>query len=204
MLADKLYRDLAAALVGDVGHLLGCREPLDGHRDDLVFLLGAGTTHLHLPVFAIFYGGDVLGGCFDRALGVHPEDELVKRQHRDGRDFLPVERDVGAERCGEQVRQGDDQLVRVAVRNLDIEEGFGAGATRFVHHHHRLLHQLVLGDDALNEARHLVGAAARTGGNQEFNRLRRLPPLRHGCVGLEGRRRKEQCSTVCKRSACHA
>jgi len=33
----------------------------------------------------------------------------------------------------------------------------------------------VLGDDALKEARHLVGAAAGTGGDNEFNGLGRHP-----------------------------
>ena len=35
---------------------------------------------------------------------------------------------------------------------------------------HRLLHQIVLGDDALDEARHLVGAAAGAGGDDELDR----------------------------------
>ncbi len=37
-----------------------------------------------------------------------------------------------------------------------------------------LLHQVVLGDDALDHARHLIGAAAGAGGYDEFNRPCRL------------------------------
>src|SRR5262249_12105947 len=38
-----------------------------------------------------------------------------------------------------------------------------------------LLHQVVLGDHALDEAGHLVGAAAGAGGDDELDRLGRLP-----------------------------
>ena len=46
--------------------------------------------------------------------------------------------------------------------------------------HHRLLHQIVLGDDALDGARHLIGAAAGAGRNDEFDRTGRLPRGRAG------------------------
>ena len=38
-----------------------------------------------------------------------------------------------------------------------------------------LRHQVVLGDDALDDAGHLVGAAAGAGGDDEFDRAGRLP-----------------------------
>ena len=47
VLADELHRDLAAALVGHVGHLRADRL-LERDGDDLVFLLGAGAAHLEL------------------------------------------------------------------------------------------------------------------------------------------------------------
>ena len=65
---------------------------------------------------------------------------------------------------------------------LDVEEAFGAGAARLVDDDHRLLHQVVLGDDALDEARHLVGAAAGAGGNDELDGAHRLPCRRCGDV----------------------
>ena len=65
--------------------------------------------------------------------------------------------------------------MRVAPRVLHIEEAFAAGATRLVDDDHRLLHQAVLGDDALDGARHDVGAAARPGGDDEFDWPGRLP-----------------------------
>ena len=49
VVADQLHRDLAAALVGDVGELRAGRL-LDRDGDDLVFLLGAGAAHLELAV----------------------------------------------------------------------------------------------------------------------------------------------------------
>jgi hypothetical protein len=82
---------------------------------------------------------------------------------------------AGGERGGEQVRQRDDDLVRVALGALDVEEALGAGAARLVDDDQRFLHQLVLDDDALDQARHLVGAAARAGGHDELHRLGRLP-----------------------------
>ena len=105
----------------------------------------------------------------------YPEHELVERQHRDRRQILPAEGNAGCERRGEQVRQGDDDLVRVVARVLDVEEALAAGAARLVDHHHRRLHQVVLGHDALDRARHQVGAAAGAGRNDELDRPGRLP-----------------------------
>ena len=68
---------------------------------------------------------------------------------------------------------------------LDLEEAFGAGAAALVDGDDRLLHQVVLGDHALEEARHLVGAAAGAGGDDELHGLGGLPGLGAG----RGRRR---------------
>ena len=114
---------------------------------------------------------DVLVGL----VGIHPQHELVERQHRDRSEILPVERDAGRERRGEQVRQRDDDLVRIAGRRLHVEEAFAAGTAGLVDHDHRLLHQIVLGHDPLDRARHLIGATAGAGRNDEFHGPRRLP-----------------------------
>src|SRR5262249_51788810 len=68
-----------------------------------------------------------------------------------------------------------DDLVRVALRTLCVEEALAAGAARLVQDDERLIHEIVLLDDALQRARHLVGAAARARRHDEFNRLGRLP-----------------------------
>src|SRR6185312_1324397 len=94
-------------------------------------------------------------------------------RHR--RQVLPRERHAGRHRRREQVRQRDDDLVGIALRALHVEEAFGAGAAGLVDDDHRLLHQVVLGDDALQEARHLVGAASGAGRDDERDRLGGLP-----------------------------
>ena len=121
------------------------------------------------------HGIDVLFRGLVRLVGIHPEHELVERQHRDRREILPVERNAGRERGGEEVGERDDDLVRISARSLEVEEAFAAGAARLVDDDHRLLHQIVLGDDALDRARHLVGAAAGAGRNDELDGAHRLP-----------------------------
>ena len=132
------------------------------------------------PIFILFGPAgldrvDVLLGGLVRRVGVDPEHELVERHHRHRRHVLPVEGHAGRHRRREQVRQRDDDLVRVALGVLDVEEALGARAARLVDDDHRLLHQLVLDDDALDQARHLVGAAAGARGHDELDRLGRLP-----------------------------
>ena len=60
-------------------------------------------------------------------------------------------------------------LCGLSLRALDVEEALAAGAAGLVDHHHRLLHQIVLGDDALDGARHLVGAAAGAGRHDDLD-----------------------------------
>ena len=72
---------------------------------------------------------------------------------------------------------------------LDVEEALGAGPARLVDRQDRLLHQVVLGDDALDRTRHLVRAAAGTGRNDELDVLGRLPGLR----GNRPQRSHRQC-----------
>ena len=62
---------------------------------------------------------------------------------------------------------------------LHLQEAFGTRPAALVDGDHRLLHQVVLGHHALDEAGHLVGAAAGAGRDDELHRLGRLPAL--GC-----------------------
>ena len=174
VLADQLHGDLAAALVGDVGELRAGLL-LDQRRDDLVFLLRSRAAHLELVGPGLLDRVDVLHGRLVGRIGVHPEDELVERHHLDGREVLPAERHARGHRRGEQVGERDDDLVGVALGVLHVEEALGAGAAGLVLDHHRLLHQVVLGDHALDEPGHLVGAASRSRGNDELDGLGGFP-----------------------------
>ena len=178
VVADQLHRHRAAAALRDVDEL-GAGDLLDRLGDDLVFLLGAGARHLERAVRGLRGVDEFLGGLVGLG-GIDPEDEFIERQHRDRRQILPVEGDAGGERRGEQVGQRDDDLVRIVARVLDVEEAFAAGAAGFVDDHHRLLHQIVLADDALDGARHLVGAAAGAGRDDELDRAGRLPRCMRG------------------------
>src|SRR5262249_6028651 len=133
-------------------------------------------------------GLDVVLRGLVRRIGVDPQDELVERHHGDRREVLPAERNAGRERRGEQVRQRDHELVRIAARALHVEKTFAAGAAGLVDDHHRGGHQVVLGDDALDDAGHLIGATAGAGRYDELDRSGRLPGGGGRC-----RHRPQQC-----------
>jgi hypothetical protein len=183
MAADELHGDFAAALVGDVGQLLA-GGLFQRHGDDLVFLLGAGATHLELARLPALDGSEIVLGLLVRRVGIDPQHELVERQHGDRRELLPVERNAGGKRRREQVGQSDDDLVRISARGFDVEKTLAAGAARLVDDDHGSRHQIVLGDDALDDPGHLVGAAAGTGRNDELDRTIGLP----GSVGNPSKR----------------
>jgi len=65
--------------------------------------------------------------------------------------------------------------MRVAAGRLHLREGLGPAPARLVHHLDGLPHQLLPGDDALDDARHLVRAAASAPRNDQADRLARLP-----------------------------
>ena len=80
--------------------------------------------------------------------------------------------------------QGNDDLVRVPIGALHVEKAFGARAAGLVDDDEGLIHQVVLLNNTLNHARHLVGAPARACGHDEFNGLGRFPGVcRKGCKG---------------------
>jgi hypothetical protein len=67
--------------------------------------------------------------------------------------------------------------VRIGLGTLDLEKALGPGAAAFVDHDHRLLHELMLLDDRIDEARHLIGATARARRNDELHGLGGFPSL---------------------------
>src|SRR5262249_49953397 len=106
----------------------------------------------------------------------------------------PVERDPGVERRREEIRQRDDQRVRVTLFPLHVEEAFRAGAARLIDHYQWPRRELLLVGDASDEARHLIGAAPGAARNDEPDRLGGLP--RGEC--RRGRRtEQEQSSERC-------
>ena len=199
MLADELHRDRAAAAVGNVGELLGAGQLLQRHRDDLVFLLGAGAAHLEGLVVAGLDRLDVVLGRLVGRVGGHPQDELVERQHGDRRQVLPAEGHAGA-RSGVVNRLDSVMMILCGSPGalLDLEEAFGAGAAALVDGDHRLLHQVVLGDDALDEARHLVGAAAGAGRDDELHGLGRLPACAAAGRRRQARQRRQRHGSQCR------
>ncbi len=181
MAADQLGGNRAAAVIGNVGEFRSGLL-LDRRGDDLVFLLGSGAAHLHLAV-GFLDGIDIGDGTLVVGLGVGPQHEFVERHHRDRRVVLPAERRAGRQRCREQVGQGDDELVRIVLGILHIKKAFGAGPALLADHDHRGRHQIVLLDDALDQLRHLTGAATNTCRDNELNGAGRLP---FGLCGVEG------------------
>ena len=179
MFANQLCSHRATTLKGYVGEFDASRL-FDRNSQDLVFLLRAGAAHLEGVRTALFHGIKEFLGRFVGVFGIHPQYEVVERQHRDRGQILPVERHAGGHRGGKQVGERDDDLVRIALGRLDLEETFSAGTTRFVHGNKGLLHQIVLGNDALDQPGHLVGTTAGACRNNEFNRLGRLPCSRRG------------------------
>src|SRR6266478_6333296 len=192
VLANQLYRNLAAAAIRNVDEL-GSGLFLDSDGDDLILLLRARATHLELSAAGLDRGKVFLGRLVGR-LRVDPKDEVVQGHHLYRRQIAPIERRIGRKGGRKQIRQGDDELVRVAFRLLDVQEALGTRASGLVDDDHRLLHQLVLGNDALNDPRHLIGAPAGAGGNDELHRPSGLPGRKrlngYGCPRGEQRERR--------------
>jgi hypothetical protein len=117
--------------------------------DDLIFLLRAGASHAERAIVPAFTALRYAPCCLVGRRCVHPQHELIERQHRDRCQVFPVERRAGCQRSGEEIRQRDDQLVRVAAARFEVEKSFRAGAAGLVDDHERAAHQVVLGDDPL-------------------------------------------------------
>ena len=203
MLADQLHSHFAATLKGNVNEF-GAGGFFQGDGDDLVFLLGAGTPHFHFGRAGGLDRRHEFLGILVRCFSIHPEHKLVERQHGNRGHVFPVERHAGGHGCGEQIGQCDDDLVRVTLGALDLQETLGTCTAGLVDDDHRLRHQLVLDDNALDESGHLVSTAAGAGRHDKFDRLGGFPGCMRRCGqqsrgrDRHGRNRTEVLSHFCK------
>src|SRR5712692_1672534 len=173
VLADEVDAHLPAPLEGNVDEL----DPqglLLLNRQDLVLLRRPRAAHLEVSWFGL-HRVNVLPGRLVRGLRVHPENELVQRHPGDWREVPPVERDARVQGGREEVREGDHECIGVALLALDVEEALGSRAAGLVHDDDRLRRELVLFRDPGDQARHLVGAAAGSGGHDDLDGLGGLP-----------------------------
>ncbi len=80
-----------------------------------------------------------------------------------------------------------------------MHQGFSTGTTGLIDRDKRLRCELVLLNDALHQTRHLVGAAALTGHDDEVDRLLRLPGVANAGESHCGQRsdyRRHDCPSV--------
>jgi hypothetical protein len=135
----------------------------------------------HDPVVALGLRGldEVVEGV-DAAVLVHPQQEGVLGHAGDGLEGQGVDAEVGlAHRRGvEAVERHHDRVIGVqTTRVLEVDERLGPGPAGLVDRHEGLGGELVLLDDALHQARHLVGATALAGHDDEVDGLLGLPRL---------------------------
>ena len=173
VLADELDRNRAAALERDVVELQA-ELLLKKNRDDLVFLLRTGAAHGELSR-GLLDRVEILGNGLVGRVGVHPEAEIIERHPGDRGHVPPVEGNAGGQRRGEQVVEGDDDDVRVALLALHIHEAFRACSCGLIDNDEGLGGELVLGDDRCDEPSHDVRAAAGTCRDDELDGHLRLP-----------------------------
>ena len=173
MLAHELRGHSTTTSKGNIDEL-ATGGLLDRHCDDLVFLLGTRSGHLLgaaglLHVIQVFLGGFVRGVC------MNPENELVEGEHRDRGEVFPVEGHTRAHGGCEEIREGDDDFVGIALCTLHIEEALGTSTAALVQNNDGLLHQVVLDHNALHKTGHLVCATTGSCGDHKLNGLAWLP-----------------------------
>src|SRR6185312_15783740 len=171
--AGELHRRLAAALERHVEELCAGGGG-DEARQRLVGVLRLAAAHLE-RVGLRLDRRDVRLRIHVRRVALDPQDELVERHRRERREVVALPRELGDLRQQVLVVGAERHAVRVADRRLAVEEPFGAAAATLVEDDDRLLGELVLDDDRLHGAREHVGAAAGAGGDDELDRLARLP-----------------------------
>ena len=174
--AGELHGGFGAALERDVGQL-HMTDLLDHAGQDFVGVLGLRAAHLEVARCGRLQ--IVACGLVGRVL-LDPEQELILRHGGDRGQIGVVEGDLGDERLLPGIRRAEDHLVGIARGGLAVDIAFRAAAAGLVDDDDRLVRQLVLGDDVLHRAGDIVGAAARTCGCHELDRLLGLPRRERG------------------------
>ena len=176
MAAGELHGRGAAALEGHIDpfHAGGV---LDHRGQGLVGVLRLAAAHLEAHRLGLDRI-DIALGIGIGGIALDPEQELVERQRCDRRQVRDLVAELGDVRQQVGIVGTEDDAVRIALGALAVDIAFGAGATALVHHHDRLLGELVLGDDRLDDAGEIIGAAAGARSDDELDRLGRLPGLR--------------------------
>jgi hypothetical protein len=144
--------------------------------EDFVGVLGLRATHLELAGLRR-RGFQVLANRLVWRVLLHPEQEFILGQRRDGGQVGMLEGDPGYHRLLPGIRCAEDHFVGIARGRLAIGVALGAAAATFVDDHDRLIGQLVFDDAVLNRASEIVSPAAGSGGGDELNGLGR-PPFR--------------------------
>src|SRR4029078_1702792 len=123
---------------------------------------------------------------------VVPQDELVHRNDRNRSEIAPIEWYLGG--WGQHVDQriGDEDLVRIALTGLHVQQRLGARRATLQRDDYRLFHQVVLLDRRLHHARHLVGRPPRTRGHHDLDGLGGFP-RRHRRARQRNRQRNARC-----------
>ena len=107
---------------------------------------------------------------------MYPEEEGIFGHAGNGRirgDIHPESR-LPQRRRVEAVQRDHDDVVVTGLL-LEIDEGLGPGTSGLVHRNQRPGREVMLLYDGLHQPRHLVGPAAGTRHDHEFNRLSWLP-----------------------------
>ncbi len=149
MTARELNGGRPAALERNVDELRS-RRVFDEAGQRLVGVLGLAATHLER--LGLRLGGlDIALGVVEGRLRVDPEQEFVERHGGDGRQVVRLVGELGD--VGQQVFVvgAEGQLVGIAGRHLRVDITLRAAAAALVGDDDRLIHQLVLRDDRLDD-----------------------------------------------------
>lgn len=85
-----------------------------------------------------------------------------------------MKRPAGADRQQVGIVGAEGEFIGIALVASRVDEAFRTAGAALVGDDDRRLHQLVFADDRLDGAREDIGAAAGTGGDDEFDRTVRL------------------------------
>src|SRR5262245_54740981 len=100
---------------------------------------------------------------------MYPQNKFIQGQACQRGQVFPIERCPSCQRSREQVRQGDDNDVRVSVLALDVEKAFGTSAPRLVNGDKWLRRQVILANEGSDEPRHHIRTTARASRDDQFH-----------------------------------